>query len=84
MPAGIRQLLDAIELPAFVEDRMFDVLAANRLAIGDSGGQLLVIYHAEPGSDSARAVARLGSLATDTKADTKADADQAAVRTLDA
>jgi transcriptional regulator with XRE-family HTH domain len=29
---GIRQLLDAVELPAFVESRMFDVLAANRLA----------------------------------------------------
>src|SRR4051812_23371731 len=31
-PAGIRQLLDVLELPAFVESRMFDVLAANRLA----------------------------------------------------
>jgi transcriptional regulator with XRE-family HTH domain len=32
VPAGIRQLLDALGLPAFVEDRVFDVLAANRLA----------------------------------------------------
>jgi transcriptional regulator with XRE-family HTH domain len=32
VPAGIRQLLDVINLPAFVESRMFDVLAANRLA----------------------------------------------------
>ena len=32
VPVGIRQLLDVIELPAFVESRMFDVLAANRLA----------------------------------------------------
>src|SRR5215472_3535273 len=166
VPAGIRQLLDAVALPAFVESRMFDVLAANRLAtalspsirpganrlrsvfldsserdlypdweqatsgmvasfraslgtdigdpriaqlvgelslgserfrqlwarhdvkalagaparirhpqvgmlelrreklpIGESGGQLLVIYHAEPGSDSARSLSRLGSLA---------------------
>jgi len=166
VPAGIRQLLDALELPAFVESRTFDVLAANRLAtalspsirpgenrlrsvfldpserdllpdweqatggmvasfraslgtdaddpriaqlvgelslaserfrqlwarhdvkplagapvrmrhpqvgmlelgreklaIGGSGGQLLVIYHAEPGSDSARSLALLGSLA---------------------
>jgi transcriptional regulator with XRE-family HTH domain len=166
VPAGIRQLLDVIGLPAFVENRMFDVLAANRLAtalspgirpgenrlrsmfmdederdlypdweqaiggmvasfrtsigsdiddpriaqlvgelslasepfrrlwarhdvkalagaptrmrhpevgmlelrreklaIGDSSGQLLVIYHAEPGSDSSRALALLGSLA---------------------
>jgi transcriptional regulator with XRE-family HTH domain len=31
-PAGIRQLLDVIGLPAFVENRMFDVLAANQLA----------------------------------------------------
>ncbi len=30
-----------------------------KLPIGDSGGQLLVIYHAEPGSDSARALERL-------------------------
>jgi transcriptional regulator with XRE-family HTH domain len=32
VPTGIRQLLDVIGLPAFVESRMFDVLAANRLA----------------------------------------------------
>ena len=166
VPPGIRQLLDAVGLPAFAENRMFDVLAANRLAtalspqhpagsqppavdvpragrarpvpdwenaiggmvasfrasigtdagdpriaqlvgelslasepfrrlwarhdvralagaairirhpqvgpldlrreklaIGDSGGQLLVLYHAEPGSDSARSLALLGSLA---------------------
>ena len=166
VPAGIRQLLDVLALPAFVENRMFEVLAANRLAsalspgirpgsnrlrsmfldederdlypdwehaiggmvasfrtsiggdvddpriallvgelslasepfrrlwarhdvkalagaptrmrhpevgmlelrreklaIGDSSGQLLVIYHAEPGSDSARSLALLGSLA---------------------
>ena len=30
--AGIRQLLDVVGLPAFVEGRYFDVLAANRLA----------------------------------------------------
>lgn len=166
VPTGIRQLLDVIGLPAFVENRLFDVLAANRLAtalspairpgenrlrsvfldprerdllpdaeqamagmvasfrtsagaadddpriarlvgelslaseefrqlwarhdvgalaggaarmshpqagmlelrreklpIGDSGGQILVIYHAEPGSDSARSLDLLGSLA---------------------
>jgi transcriptional regulator with XRE-family HTH domain len=168
VPAGIRQLLDVIGLPAFVESRMFDVLAANRLAtvlspgirpgenrlrsmfldederdllpdwermiggmvaafrsslgaevddprlaqlvgelslgselfrrlwarhdvkplvgklltmrhpdvgtlelrleklpIADSDGQLLVIYHAEPGSESARSLALLGSLASE-------------------
>jgi transcriptional regulator with XRE-family HTH domain len=166
VPAGIRQLLEVIGLPAFVESRSFDVLAANRLAtalsrrlrpgenrlrsmlldadeqalhpgwetiiggmvaafrasvgtdvddprivqlvgelslaserfrqlwarhdvkplaggqvrmdhpelgplelrleklpISDTDGQLLVVYHAEPGSDSARSLALLGSLA---------------------
>jgi transcriptional regulator with XRE-family HTH domain len=32
VPSGIRQLLDVINLPAFVESRNFDVLAANALA----------------------------------------------------
>jgi transcriptional regulator with XRE-family HTH domain len=32
VPAGVRQLLDVLELPAFVENRMFEVLAANQLA----------------------------------------------------
>jgi transcriptional regulator with XRE-family HTH domain len=32
VPKGILQLLEVLELPAFVEDRMFDVLAANELA----------------------------------------------------
>jgi len=32
VPKGILQLLEVVELPAFVEDRMFDVLAANPLA----------------------------------------------------
>jgi transcriptional regulator with XRE-family HTH domain len=169
VPAGIRQLLDVIGLPAFVENRRFDVLAANRpatalspnirpgenriraafldraeqdlhvdwaqaaggmvasfrasiaadaddpavarlvgelslasepfrqlwarhdvktpqgapvrmrhpqvgdlelrrekLTIGEADGQLLVVYHAEPGSDSARSLALLGSLAATT------------------
>ena len=35
-----------------------------KLPIGDSGGQLLVMYHAEPGSDSARALERLAPAAT--------------------
>jgi transcriptional regulator with XRE-family HTH domain len=167
VPAGIRQLISAINLPAFVESRMFDVLAANpratalspsmrpgenrlrsmfldpaerdlypdwpkaiggmiasfrasigpdaddpriaqlvgelslasepfrklwarhdvralsggavtmnhpeagplalwreKLPVGDSDGQVLVIYHAEPGSDSARALGLLASDAT--------------------
>ncbi|OLE23937.1 MAG: transcriptional regulator [Actinobacteria bacterium 13_1_20CM_3_71_11] len=166
VPTGIRQLLDVLGLPAFVESRRFDILAANRLAtvllpgvrpgenrlramfldhgerdlypdweqaiggmvaafrasigtdvddprtaqlvgelslaserfrqlwarhdvkplagaatrirhpqvgllelrreklpIADSDGQILVIYHAEPGSESARSLALLGSLA---------------------
>jgi transcriptional regulator with XRE-family HTH domain len=167
VPAGIRQLISAINLPAFVESRMFDVLTANpratslspsmragenrlrsmfldpaerdlypdwrkaiggmiasfrasigqdaddpriaqlvgelslasepfrklwarhdvralsggavtmnhpeagplalwreKLPVGDSGGQVLVVYHAEPGSDSARALERLAPAAT--------------------
>lgn len=32
MPAGIRQFLSVVGLPAFVEGRYFDVLAANELA----------------------------------------------------
>jgi transcriptional regulator with XRE-family HTH domain len=48
-------------------------LRREKLPIGDSGGQVLVIYHAEPGSDSARALALLGSLAaTDEAAETRA------------
>jgi transcriptional regulator with XRE-family HTH domain len=35
---GIRQLLGALNLPAFVESRMFEVLAANRLATALSPG----------------------------------------------
>ena len=179
VPTGIRQLLDALELPAFVESRTFDVLAANRVAtaltpgmapgrnrlrsvflddgerdllldwdqdivnmvasfrasvgsevddpriaqlvgelslasepfrrlwarhdvtalaggrtrmrhpqvgmlelrreklpIGDSGGQLLVIYHAEPGSESARGLALLGSLAATSAAEAAGGAER--------
>jgi transcriptional regulator with XRE-family HTH domain len=32
VPAGVRQLLDVVGLPAFAESRIFDVLAANPLA----------------------------------------------------
>jgi transcriptional regulator with XRE-family HTH domain len=184
VPAGIRQLLDVLELPAFVESRLFDVLAANRLAtalspgirpgenrlrsvfldpaeqdqlpdweqatggmvasfraslgtdvddpriaqlvgelslaserfrqlwarhdvkplagaparmrhpqvgmlelrreklsIGDSGGQLLVIYHAEPGSESARSLALLRSLAATEQAMAAEAADTREPRT---
>jgi MmyB-like transcription regulator ligand binding domain len=38
-------------------------LRREKLTIGETDGQLLVIYHAEPGSDSARSLALLGSLA---------------------
>jgi transcriptional regulator with XRE-family HTH domain len=38
-------------------------LRREKLPVADSDGQLLVIYHAEPGSDSARSLALLGSLA---------------------
>jgi MmyB-like transcription regulator ligand binding domain len=42
-------------------------LRREKLAIGDTGGQLLVIFHAEPGSESARSLALLGA-ATDAAA----------------
>jgi transcriptional regulator with XRE-family HTH domain len=38
-------------------------LRREKLAVGDTDGQLLVIYHPEPGSDAARSLALLGSLA---------------------
>ena len=38
-------------------------LRREKLPIADSGGQLLVIYHAEPGSATAGSLALLGSLA---------------------
>jgi hypothetical protein len=37
-------------------------LRVEKLGIGGSGGQLLVVYHAEPGSDSAHALGLLGSI----------------------
>jgi hypothetical protein len=38
-------------------------LRREKLTIGDSDGQVLVVYHPEPGSESERALALLGSLA---------------------
>ena len=35
-------------------------LRCEKLPVGDSGGQVLVIYHAEPGSVTAQALAELG------------------------
>jgi transcriptional regulator with XRE-family HTH domain len=35
-------------------------LRREKLSVGDANGQLLVIFHAEPGSDSARSLTRLG------------------------
>jgi hypothetical protein len=43
-------------------------LRREKLPIGESGGQLLVIYHAENGSESARLLGLLGSLAATDKA----------------
>ena len=41
-------------------------LYRDKLAVAGTDGQLLVIYHAEAGSDSARSLALLGSLAAST------------------
>lgn len=38
-------------------------LRREKLVVPDTGGQFLVVYHAEPGSDSARSLALLGTLA---------------------
>ncbi|WP_370461904.1 hypothetical protein [Micromonospora sp. ALFpr18c] len=38
-------------------------LYCDKLAVAGADGQLLVIYHAEPGSESARSLALLGSIA---------------------
>jgi transcriptional regulator with XRE-family HTH domain len=38
VPAGVRQLLDVVGLPAYVQGRYFDVLAANDLALALSPG----------------------------------------------
>ncbi len=43
-------------------------LRREKLPIGDTHGQLLAVYHAEPGSPSAQSLALLGSLATSTAA----------------
>jgi hypothetical protein len=40
-------------------------LRREKLPIGDSGGQLLVVHHAEPGSETARALALLDAQAQD-------------------
>jgi transcriptional regulator with XRE-family HTH domain len=45
------------------------VLGREKLAIKATSGQLLVIYHAEPGSGSAEKLALLASLASSTEAD---------------
>jgi MmyB-like transcription regulator ligand binding domain len=51
-------------------------LRLEKLPISDSSGQLLMIYHAEPGSDSARSLALLGSLAGTDGAATSESAQQ--------
>ncbi|MFD0523891.1 helix-turn-helix domain-containing protein [Paractinoplanes durhamensis] len=49
VPTGIRQMLDVLGLPAFVEGRYFDVLAANPLATALSP-------HLQPGRNRMRSV----------------------------
>ncbi|MDG4760572.1 helix-turn-helix transcriptional regulator [Micromonospora sp. WMMD710] len=44
-------------------------LYCDKLAVAGADGQLLVIYHAEPGSESARSLALLGSIAASTPDD---------------
>ncbi|AWB92415.1 helix-turn-helix domain-containing protein [Aeromicrobium chenweiae] len=49
VPTGLRQMLDVINLPAFIEGRYFDVLAANDLAVALSP-------NLQPGENRMRAV----------------------------
>jgi transcriptional regulator with XRE-family HTH domain len=49
VPPGLRQLLDVLGLPAFVEGRYFDVLAANALATA-------LVPNLRPGENRLRAV----------------------------
>ncbi|MGI5525259.1 helix-turn-helix domain-containing protein [Micromonospora sp. CA-259024] len=44
-------------------------LYCDKLAVAGADGQLLVIYHAEPGTESARLLALLGSIAASTQDD---------------
>ncbi|WP_433315527.1 helix-turn-helix domain-containing protein [Micromonospora sp. CA-269861] len=44
-------------------------LYCDKLAVAGADGQLLVIYHAEPGTESARSLALLGSIAASTADD---------------
>ncbi|MEU4398308.1 helix-turn-helix domain-containing protein [Micromonospora orduensis] len=44
-------------------------LYCDKLAVAGADGQLLVIYHAEPGTESARSLALLGSIAASTRDD---------------
>ena len=46
-------------------------LSREKLAIGGAEGQLLVIYHAEPGTSSAEKLALLASLASPAAADAR-------------
>jgi len=48
-------------------------LTRQKLPIGDSGGQLLVIYHAEAGSASAAALRELGASASALEATTQSE-----------
>ena len=54
-------------------------LRREKLPLGESGGQLLVIYHAEPGSASAAALSRLaaGGTAQDAARDTARSRERA-------
>ena len=52
-------------------------LRVEKLGIGGSGGHLLVVYHAEPGSDSAHALALLGTIVATEEAETAGGAARA-------
>lgn len=63
----LAQLVGELSLASELLEVGMIELGREKLPIRDSGGQLLVIYHAEPGAESARSLALLGSLAPEAR-----------------
>ncbi len=59
VPARVHELLAHLQIPAFVEGRAFDVLAANPMAVDDV---ILVVYYPDKGSDSDEKLGLLAAL----------------------
>ena len=83
MPAGIRQFLSVVGLPAFVEGRYFDVLAANELAYclspnlqaGRNRLRAVFLDPAEPGHSAAHPAAATAGLVAGFRQSVGSDVD---------